>query len=250
MSTRDGYEPGVPCWVDTWRDDRDAAAAFYTQLFGWDAARGDAYSMFRLRGREVAGLGSPGPAGAPVAWTTYVWVESADATAAKVREAGGKVVVDPFDSLDGGRMTILEDPAGALFAAWQPGEHRGAQVVNEPGAWAMSLLSTPDPAGATAFYGAVFGWESEDFGGATMCRLPGYVGGEPQQPVPRDVVAVMTAGEAGWTPDFWVADADATAAKAAELGGTVIMPPFDTGVGRTAVLADPDGAAFSISKVV
>src|SRR3954454_20091903 len=86
MSERNGYKPGVPCWVDIWRDDPDAAAAFYTQLFGWEAARGDRYSMFRLGGREVAGLGSPRPEGAPPVWTTYVWVESADATAATAGE--------------------------------------------------------------------------------------------------------------------------------------------------------------------
>jgi uncharacterized protein len=248
MSERNGYGPGVPCWVDTWRDDADAAVGFYTDLFGWEAARGE-YSLFRLRGRDVAGVGA-GAAGPP-AWTTYVWVDDADATATTAAAAGGSLIREPFDSLDGGRIALVADPAGAVFGVWQPGEHRGAEVVNEPGAWAMSLLSTPDTDAATAFYGAVFGWQTEDFGGATMWRLPGYVGGEPQQPVPRDVVAVMTAGErAGWTPGFWVADADAAAAKATELGGTLIVPPFDNGVGRTAVLADPAGAAFSVSKVV
>jgi uncharacterized protein len=248
MSERNGYEHGVPCWVDTWRDDADTAVGFYTDLFGWEAARGE-YSLFRLRGRDVAGVGA-GAAGPP-AWTTYVWVEDADATATTAAAAGGSLIREPFDSLDGGRIALVADPAGAVFGVWQPGEHRGAEVVNEPGAWAMSLLSTTDTDAATAFYGAVFGWQTEDFGGATMWRLPGYVGGEPQQPVPRDVVAVMTAGErAGWTPGFWVADADATAAKATELGGTVIVAPFDNGVGRTAVLADPAGAAFSVSKVV
>jgi predicted enzyme related to lactoylglutathione lyase len=248
MSERNGYEPGVPCWVDTWRADADAAAGFYTQLFGWEAARGE-YSMFRLRGRDVAGLGER--AGVPAAWTTYVWVAAADETAAKVVDAGGTVVTEPFDSLDGGRIAIVADPAGATFGVWQPGEHRGAELVNEPGAWAMSLLSTPDTEGAEAFYGAVFGWQTDDFGGATLLRLPGFVGGEPSQPVPRDVVAVMVPGEhAAWTPGFWVPDADAAAEIAARLGGTVIAPPADTGVGRTAVLADADGAVFSVSKVV
>jgi predicted enzyme related to lactoylglutathione lyase len=61
----------------------------------------------------------------------------------------------------------------------------------------------------------------------------------------------MTPGEStGWTPDFWVADADATVARAAELGGSAVVPPFDTAVGRTGVLADPTGALFSISKVI
>jgi predicted enzyme related to lactoylglutathione lyase len=247
MSERDGYAQGVPCWVDTWQQDADSAARFYTQLFGWEAAR-DEYSMFRLRGRDVAGLAEDAEA-AP-AWTTYVWVDDADATAGQVLTAGGRLLREPFDSLDGGRMTLFADPAGAVIAAWQLGEHRGAQLVNEHSAWAMSVLSTPDTEGAKAFYGAVFGWETDDFGGASLFRLPGFVGGEPQQPVPRDVVAVMSPGEsAAWTPGFWVADADDVAARASKLGGRVVAPPVDDPVARTAVLADPAGAVFTVSRV-
>jgi predicted enzyme related to lactoylglutathione lyase len=246
MSQRNGYEPGVPCWVDTWQV--EAAAGFYTELFGWEAARGE-YSIFRLRGRDVAGLGSEPVE--PAAWTTYIQVDDADRAAAAVTQAGGRLVREPFDSLDGGRIAIAADPAGGVFAVWQLGEHSGAEVVNEPGAWSMSALSTPDADGAKAFYGTVFGWETESFGSATLFRLPGFVGGEPQQPVARDVVAVMMHGDAAaWTPDFWVHDADAVATRAGELGGSVLMPPSDTGVGRTAVLTDPAGAVFSVSKVV
>jgi predicted enzyme related to lactoylglutathione lyase len=248
MSERNGYAPGVPCWVDTWAADPDAAAAFYSELLGWEAARGE-YSIFRHRGRDAAGLGV-GDDLAP-AWITYVWVDDADAAAAAARAAGGRLVREPFDSLDGGRIAIVADPAGALFGVWQVGDHRGAAVVNEPGAWAMSALSTPDLEGANAFYGAVFGWTTDDFGGATMYRLPGYVGGEPSQPVPRDVIAVGMAGEeAAWIAGFWVPDADAAAQTAARLGGRVVAPPFDDGVGRTAVLADPAGAVFTVSKVL
>jgi len=247
MSERDGFAPGVPCWVDTWQDDGDALASFYTGLFGWDAAR-DEYSMFQMRGRDVAGFG--GQAIGPPAWMTYVQVEDADAAAAKVTDAGGSLVHEPFDSLEGGRIVIAADPSGAMLGLWQLGEHAGAQLVNEPGAWAMSALSTPDLEGAKAFYGAVFGWETESFGPAVMFRLPGFFGGEPTQPVPRDVVAVMMEGEtAQWTPDFWVHDAEATAARAGELGGRVLMPPSHTGVGTTAVLADPGGAVFSVTKI-
>ena len=166
-------------------------------------------------------------------------------------EAGGRLVTEPFDSLDGGRMAIVEDPAGAVFGAWQLGEHRGARVVNEPGAWAMSALSTPDPEGAKRFYGDVFGWTTSEFGPATMFHLPGFVGGEPQQPVSRDVVAVLVPGEqAVWSVDFWVPDVDAAAARAVDLGGTVLSPPADAMVGRNTVIADPAGAVVSLSQVL
>ena len=262
MSERDGYQPGVPCWIDTWQPDADAAVAFYTQLFGWEAedtmplGTPGKHFVCRLRGRDVAAIASRPEVAPPVtAWTTYIWVESAEVTAAKVVDAGGSVVMDPFESLDGGRIAIVADPAGAPFGVWQPGTHKGAGLVNEAGAWAMSLLSTSDPEAAKAFYSTVFGWETETFGAGqsavTLWRLPGYVGGEPEQPVPRDVVGVMSPTDASpsWSVDFWVDDVDATAEKAAALGGRVMEPPFDLPVGRTAVLADPQGAVFSVSKV-
>ena len=112
----------------------------------------------------------------------------------------------------------------------------------------MSALSTPDLDGAKAFYGAVFGWETDTFAAGdlevTLWRLPGFVGGEPEQPVPADVIAtsLRTDGPPQWDVDFWVDDVDATAARAAELGGTVVAGPFDLPIGRRAVLADPQGA--------
>ncbi|HEX5782717.1 MAG TPA: VOC family protein [Solirubrobacteraceae bacterium] len=246
MSERDGFQHGVPCWVDLWQD--EIPAAFYTGLFGWEAQVGDEYTLFQHRGLDVAGAGTPAAGGG--AWTTYVWVDDVDAVAERAVAAGGSLAREPFDSLDGGRMAIVDDPAGATFGVWQPGEHRGARVVNEPGAWSMSFLSTPDPEGAKAFYEAVFGWTAaSEFGPATMLHLPGFVGGEPSQPVARDVVAVMMQGEqAAWNVGFWAEDVDVAAQRAQELGGAVLSPPTDTPFGRSAVLADPAGAVISIDR--
>lgn len=263
MSERNGFAPGVPCWVDTWQDDADAGVAFYTELFGWEAAGGPArngdprHIMFRLRERTVGALGSPRPEAAPEApaWGTYIQVESANETAAACVVAGGRVVAEPFDSLDGGRMAIVADPAGAVFGVWQLGAHRGAEIVNEPGAWAMSWYMSPDPQAASPFYAEVFGWEADpiDMGGleVTLYRLPGFVGGEPQQPVPRDLVAVMLPedGQAQWIVDFWVKDADASAADVVRLGGAIVTGPYDTPTGRQAVVADPAGAVFTVTTV-
>jgi hypothetical protein len=217
----------------------------------------------RLRGRDVAAIvsqdGAPPPS-VPM-WVTYISVESADDTARRVTAAGGSVVGEPFDSPCGARVVVLADPAGAVFCAWEPGERQGAHLVNEPGAWSMSQLNTADPEGAKAFYGAVFGWDTDtfDLGGSeiTLWRVPGYVGGEPEQPVARDVVGAMVpmSGDrqdnppAHWSVDFWVDDVDAVVERAYHRGGRVVMPPVDSPIGTTAFLADPQGAAFSVSKV-
>ena len=218
MSERTHYPAGVPCWVNALQTDCHAGRDFYAALFGWTFEPGPLpegggmpYYLAKLDGREVGGL-APLPPGEDVAptWMTEVRVDDAEATAERVRAAGGTVLAGPMD-LAVGRLVVLADPTGAGLCAWEAGAREGAEVVNEPGAWAMSLLRTPDPERAAAFYRAVFGWETEPFGPATMFRLPGYVGGEPEQPVPRDVVAAMVpAGDgepAGWGVDFWVHDA-------------------------------------------
>jgi uncharacterized protein len=261
MSERDSYPAGVPCWVETLQEDPQAAADFYGSLLGWEragssAAEEDApqYLVGRLRGRDVAGIASL-PDGLRPAWVTHVRVESADAICEATREAGGTVLEGPIDAAPAGRLAALADPTGALFCAWQADVREGAQLVNEPGAWSMSALQTSDPDRAAAFYRDVFGWEAEVFGPVHLLRLPGYVGGTPDQPVPRDVVAVMApladaGADARWDVDFWVQDADATAEHATALGGRVVVPVHDRPQFRSAVLADPGGAAFSISQLV
>jgi uncharacterized protein len=275
---RDGYIPGVPCWVDTSQPDPDAAVAFYGELFGWeleDAMPPDSpgkYFMARVRGRNVAAVGSV-PEGAPpmAMWNTYIWVDSADETAAKVSDAGGSVLLEPFDVMDAGRMGVFADPEGAAFCAWQPGRHRGAQLVNEHGTLNFNTLSTRDPEGAKAFYGAVFGWGTLDLSGAEMWTLPGY-GDHLEESTPglrkmiaesdapeefADVVANMLpiGGDRpdmppNWGVTFGVDDADTIAQRATEIGGSVLAGPFDAPWVRMAVIADPQGAVFTASKFV
>ena len=151
MSTREDYPAGVPCWVDTNQPDPADAARFYAGLFGWqteDAMPPDAgahYYMARIDGRDVAAISSPPPGAPPQAvWNTYVRVESADDAAARVREAGGRVLSEPFDVFDAGRMGVFADPEGAVFCVWQPGSHRGSAAVNEHGAVNFNNLHTDD----------------------------------------------------------------------------------------------------------
>jgi uncharacterized protein len=260
MSERSHYPKGVPCWIDTAQPDPVAAVDFYRALLGWEFVGpgqmpGDppgSYYVAQIRGGDVAGISSQPPGfDAPPSWLTYIATDSADDVVERARRAGATVLMEPFDAPPAGRMAVLADPSGAAFAVWQAQERQGAQVVNEPSAWSMSLLRAPDPEEAKRFYGEVFGWESEPFGpDVTLFRLPGYVGGEPLQPVPRDVVAGLMAGEPGWGVDVWVADAEETAAKASALGGAVHVEPHETPGFRNAVIADPQGAVLSISQLL
>ena len=282
MLERDGYIPGVPCWVDTGQPDPDSAVRFYGELFGWQfenylpADSPGKYFVARLRGCDVAAVGSQPEGGPPTPlWNTYLWVDSADDATGQVKDAGGSVLTEPFDILDAGRMAVVADPSGAAFCVWQANQHKGAVLVNEPGTWNFSELNTRDPDGAKAFYGEVFGWEASDFEmeGAhySMFRRPGY-GDFLERDDPdlrkrqeevdapegfEDAVAwlvPMTNDEspddvpAHWSVTFAVDDADAIAERAVELGGTVTVPPFDVGPTRVAVLSDPQGAVFSASR--
>jgi uncharacterized protein len=281
---RDGYPAGVPCWVDTGQPDPEAAVEFYGGLFGWEfedrmpADSPGRYFVAQLRGRDVAAVGSqPEQAPPTPGWNTYVWVDSADDATAKVKAAGGNALMEPFDVLDAGRMAVLTDPEGAVFCVWQAKEHKGAQLVNEPGTWNFSELNTRDPEGAKAFYGTVFGWEAETLdsgeGQTTMWRLPGYGDFlERRDPDLRRRMAADGAPEGfedavawlipmtsdqypddvppHWNVTFAVDDADAVADRAAKLGGQVRVPPFDAPFVRMTVVSDPQGAAFTASKYV
>jgi uncharacterized protein len=272
-SLRERYPPGVPCWIETLQADPEAALDFYGGLFGWafdrpDAMRGASvgqYFVAQVAGRAVAGIGSSAGgaeetgASAP-AWVTHVRVDSIEAAVARVKEAGGTLQEGPIDALPAGRLAALVDQAGAPFCVWEAHAREGAGLINVPRAWDLSSLRTTDVEGSKAFYTAAFGWQPEPFGAdgrLTLWRLPGYLGGQPQQPVPRDVVAIMTPlggpSSAGkdhphWSVDFYCEDADATAGRAAQLGGRVVVPPYDGPGFRGAVLEDPQGATFSVSQ--
>ena len=257
MSNRDAYPPGVPCWVTCLADDIPATTDFYGRLFGWsfDLSPDGRYGVALLRGREVAGIGSRGAAGedVPCSWMTEVRVDDARTTGELAVAAGGRVLAGPMDIAPAGRLTVLQDPTGGVLCGFEPEARPGARTVNEPNAYAMSLLRTPDPARAARFYDAVFGWQAEAFGPVELFRLPGYVGGEEQQPVPRDVVAglLATPEEAPvWTVDFWVDDAERAAQVAHEAGGAVVEEPHAEGLFRRTVLRDPGGARFTASQLV
>jgi uncharacterized protein len=250
------YVPGVPIWVDLGTPDTDAAAAFYGALFGWkfQSAGPDAggYGMLTLDGKTVAAAGPLMAEGQAPSWTIYFDTRNADATAEAVKQAGGVVAAAPFDVFTAGRMGQFVDPGGAPFAVWQPGETKGLDVVNDPGTLCWTELHTPDPAAASSFYQAVFGWVTQDVPmgefNYTLIR-PSGGGDDSTQGGMAPLTPEMTAAGAKphWLPYFEVTDCDGAAAIAAEHGGAVTMPPQDVPqAGRMAWLTDPAGAAFAV----
>jgi uncharacterized protein len=249
MTERTSYAPGTPSWVDLGSPDTAAAAAFYGSMFGWNAEidprpEAGGYGMFTLDGKTVAGLGPQANPDMPPFWAVYITVADADATAAKATKHGGTVVAGPMDVFDAGRMAVMTDAVGSFVSIWQPKEHIGAQLVNEPGTFAWNELATTDLAGARDFYTSVFGLGLEDTPGndtAAIFTVNGEI-----------VCGAHVAGPGefpAWSVWFAVEDCDERAAKAAELGGSVLMPPNDMDFGRGAVVADPHGAVFGIGAM-
>ncbi|MBB2936665.1 hypothetical protein FHX82_003729 [Amycolatopsis bartoniae] len=226
--------------------DVEGASRFYGGLFGWEAvdqgAEFGGYRMCRLGERQVAGIGPAMEPGVPPNWTTYVSVADADVATKAVTAAGGRVIVEPMDIPSSGRMALFADTGGAAFGVWEPRGFAGAELVNEPGALCWNELATRHPDAAGAFYQAVFGWQAAKQPDYSVWHL-----GE------REIGGMLTL-DANWpaeTPEHWmvyfaVADADAIGARAGELGGRTLVPPTDTPVGRFTVLADPQGASFSV----
>ncbi len=244
------YPQGTPSWVALSSPDLDASALFYGELLGWELAPAeetDGYRKFNLGGKSVAGLGSTQEGQSP-AWTTYIAVDDAAAIKDRVEAAGGSTVTEPFPIRDAGTLAVFTDGAGgASFSVWQAGRHRGAQLVNAPGALSMNELATRDFDGAFRFYGAVFGWTVEPI------ELNGQLVYGSVKLDDRLVAGVLPMGpqfpaevSPHWVPYFGVEDLDGSAARAERLGAHVLMGPTQVPAGRFVVLRDPHGAVFSI----
>jgi predicted enzyme related to lactoylglutathione lyase len=249
--------PGTFCWIELAADDAAAAKRFYTAMFGWTATdnaigpgENDVYTIYDLGGRNVAAsysmMQDQRDAGIPSNWLSYVATENADATAAKAGELGATLMADPFDVMEHGRMAVVQDPTGAVFALWQAKSHTGIGVWGEPNALAWNELATPDAARATEFYTSLFGWEAKPmsvdktdytvFGAAT-----GMVGGMYQ------IRPEMQGMPPCWLPYFMVEDTDAAVDHARALGAQVHLSPMDVPtVGRLSMLQDPQGAMFYV----
>ncbi|MGN8048631.1 VOC family protein [Curtobacterium sp. 22159] len=259
MSEHSGvFAPGSPCWSDLGVDDVGAARTFYADVFGWELQDGPpeagGYLIAMLDGRPVAGIGPRMGSGTPNAWTTYLATADADATADAVRDAGGTVLVPPFDVLDAGRMAIAADTTGVVFGLWQGRGHLGYGRVAQPGAACWNETHTTDADAARAFYSAVFGYRFEVFGDPAE---PYAIAKLADAAVDADPVAGVFAPPSGfpdgvrgyWVTWFGTRDTDATVAAIVERGGRTLTGPADSPFGRSALVLGAQGELFGVIAV-
>jgi predicted enzyme related to lactoylglutathione lyase len=252
MAEVTSYENGRPCWADVTTPDVDAAIAFYTELFGWRGERdpnpdAGGYTMFTLNGKQVAAASPLQGEGIPPHWTVYLAADDVDASAGRVRDAGGTVPAEPFDVFDSGRMAVASDPSGAVFGLWQAGGHIGSQLRGEPGTLNWAEVQTLDRDAAQPFYEQVFGYETE-----TMEMTAGgeYVVFKADGAPAAGLIEIRPDwGDvpSNWSVVFQVPDCDAAVATIQAGGGSLLHGPQEIPeVGRFAVVADPWGAAFQV----
>jgi uncharacterized protein len=247
------YRAGTPSWVDVSSTNLSATVEFLKELFGWNATdmgeQAGHYTLFDQGGKSVAAAGPKMPGDtSPPAWMTYVSVDNADDTVARAKAAGGSVIVEPMDVFDAGRMAILADPSGGVFAIWQPGRTIGAELVNEPNSLSWNELTVREPDEVLPFYSQLFGWtvvEHDDPVAYRELHLDGKPIGGCMQMNENFPPGLPTH----WMVYFSVADCDATVERAKSLGGTVHVEPMDIPVGRMALIGDPGGAVCAVIKL-
>lgn len=237
-------------WKFVWHEqvspDPKQAQDFYTRLFGWTAEvfkPGEAdYTMVSSRGQNHGGFARAVEGAPPPHWLSHIRGEKLEDTIEKATRAGGKLTASPFEMGEVGRIAIIADPQGAYVNAYEP-ENEGPA---SEGVFVWDELGTTDADGAQRFYEEVFGWTTSDMG-------PDYGGYRVFNRGGTGIAGVMTLPDKSipphWQPYVAVDDPDATAGKAAELGGAALMEPMDVPkVGRIAILRDPQGATLGIIK--
>jgi len=170
------YQQGTPSWLDLATTDLDGAEEFFGQLFGWEFKRepvgeGQFYSMGYLKGKTVAGIMEQTEQVVPPGWYTYISVRDVDAVTVRVEKLGGRLISEPFDVFDSGRMAMLQDPEGALVSLWQAKDHIGAGLVNEPGTLIWNELVADDPEKLASFYGSLLDIEMKPMEGMPEYKL-------------------------------------------------------------------------------
>jgi uncharacterized protein len=257
----DKHKPGDFCWFELATTDQKSAKHFYQSLFGWEASdfpigQDEFYTMFKVDGRDVGAVYTMRPeqrsSGVPPNWGIYIAVDNADAMTAQAATLGATVLAPVFDVMDHGRMSVLQDPTGAVFSIWQPKQHIGTGVtgVNNSISWAD--LNTRNQAAAAAFYTSLFGWKMT----AGKSMQPATPGSYYHIVNGSDFIGGVPPPEFGnpHAPPHWliyvqVADCAAATSKAKSLGAQAHVDTMAIGEdGWMSVLQDPQGAVFALHQ--
>ena len=257
MGTMTSYNNGQFCWVDLMARDAASAKGFYGELFGWasadqDTQGGPLYAIFTLNGQNVAGIGEMNEdmksSGMPPVWNSYIAVDDVQATTKKAEKLGAKVMMPPFQVVQAGHMSIVQDPTGAHISFWQKIQHSGAQLVNDPGCWVWNELLTRDTAAAQKFYSDLFGWtfDKEDTpeGAYWTFKLGDRLSGGMME-----ITSKMGQMPPNWSVYFAVADINESTDRIGRLGGQMMRPPYEVSVGHVSVVTDAQGAALDLIQM-
>ncbi|MFJ9626680.1 VOC family protein [Streptomyces sp. NPDC101175] len=242
---------GTPCWADAMFGDVEGAKRFYGDVLGWTFGESSSeygnYTQAYLDGKAVAAVVPPMPGQEGQSqWCLYLASPDASATAAKIRENGGEVLMEPMRVGEFGTMCLAREPSGAVFGVWQGGTHEGFEASGVAGAYAWAEVFTREPAQADGFFPAVFPYTAQQVNDTAVDFRVYNLDGNP-------VLGRMRMGEE-FPPEipsyvnvyFAVADCDDAVAKATKLGGILRFGPMDSPFGRFAALSDPQGASFSV----
>ncbi len=250
------HTQGAPSWADLSTTDETGAIAFYSAIFGWTddpqpMGEDSFYHMQRVNGLEAAAIYQQGEEernmGIPAHWNLYFTAADVDSVAEQAVRMGATIIFGPTEVFDAGRTVAIQDPQGAYFFVWQPKQHIGARVKDDPGAMTWHELLTTNSGDAIEFYTTLLGLER----GETMAPMDYTL----LRSEGTDVLGVMQItpdmGEVppNWSIYFAVKDVDAAVTQAQSLGGGVVVPATDIpDIGRFSVLTDPQGAFFNIFK--
>ena len=250
---------GTPVWFELTTPDPQGAANFLAAVAGWQVAPSPVteHGGYLLAGPDlangVAGLMAP-PPGAPPAhrWTLNRATADVDRAVERVVSLGGSCRFGPMDIPHVGRFALVADPQGIAFTLLSgPGaansrafaQARGDTIGR--GVWIE--LATPDPDGAFAFYGALFGWEKA--GAMPMGEMGDYafIGGAGDVRPGAVMSSTATGAPPRWNWYVHVADIDAAVATATARGGTLIQGPDPIpGGDYSANILDPHGIQLGL----
>jgi len=260
MPTKTKYEHGQFSWAELGTTNSDAAKKFYGGLFGWtfdDMPAGPdmVYTMNKLGNHAASALYTMGKEmtaqGVPPHWLSYVTVDDVDAITAKAKQNGAKVMKEPFDVMDVGRMAVFTDPSGAHLAVWQPKKHIGAGIWGDPGAVCWNELFTTNVDAAGKFYASTFGWKTQAMDMGPMGTYTIFSKDSTKESGRGGMMVMppnMKGAPSNWLSYFAVQSVDTASKKATDLGGKLLAPPTDIpgNMGRFSIVQDPQGAVFGL----